>query len=1075
MYGLNIDPNNPRGNPDPAELRELGVEMVRYTYHDPTGGDQLDVGKAGFFSQRVRSYREAGIGSLLILTYDTYPNRPDPAAPDAEWDTYIERFARRAGQIANLLGPWQPALQVWNEPDHPVHPGYVPTLREAVFGRMLRRTHAAIKNVNPNLKVVAGGLAAGNPDWLTKVIQSLGGELPADIVAFHPYGQRPDPDWPRPDWGFGSLSTLLNDYYKAGKNKPLWVTEMGVKEDDLSNNREQVAEFLRRYYRAITTRHSNQVQQLFWFCYSDGMVPTFGLRDSANNRKPAYQAYREVVSAGLPSTPAEPPPTPPSEPEPLPPTTLARFRYFAQYLEQNIIFGASDNLIQREMETELKGVRLKLFTEQIRQITEQMLLGSAFTVSPSEIESLFALQNEKDLYGLLRAIVLATHQRTGALSGRLGFHTRISAETEANASTNVAAVVRALSYVQPGNRLVITDMVKANGDESKLRGPDVFEANAYAQHRNGLVDNHAWNLQKLVRAIRDRGYQDRALLIIRLDGPDGGANVNVFNTVSLQKYELAILKFIRYLETVLPATPFKLILGNEPDLPSERLWSDPHVEPRAFTFNQFAPAMGTFMKRMARQRPDVTFLCPALSANLKRDYMSYYLALFGTERPENLIPCMHGYAGDVVALPGEQKNLLEQQAEALRTLAQFRFVSGTEIGSGNPLGDCDSLSDKGRFADVVAWVMLSVDHRTPPGQDNNWSFRINPTIDDPAARRFGEVVNRTQARVLRNIRAQGGAGLPLMRNFPADRPAYAVQYVSHNTPPLMVAGQTNAVQLTIRNTSYRTWAAGGANAIRVGYRWYTADGREVATSLWAALRTDLPYSLPPDQSVTLNCQLGAPRVADSYEVRWDIVEEMRTWFSWQGAPTLNVPITVKLEGDAPPPQPVGLSLSASHNNRQQGEDNLTQALDKNPYTRWSSRQPQQAGMWFQIDLGEARPVGHLRLDNELSPRDFPRSYAVKLSTDGQTWVKVAENPLNDRPLDVAFSPQQTRFIRVELTGDDAAWWSIHEVEISAEVLMSVSASHNNVVVGEDNLRQAFDGRPETRWSSQALQQPGMWF
>ena len=38
MFGLNIDPKNPRGNPAPAELRDLGVQMVRYTFYDSSGG-----------------------------------------------------------------------------------------------------------------------------------------------------------------------------------------------------------------------------------------------------------------------------------------------------------------------------------------------------------------------------------------------------------------------------------------------------------------------------------------------------------------------------------------------------------------------------------------------------------------------------------------------------------------------------------------------------------------------------------------------------------------------------------------------------------------------------------------------------------------------------------------------------------------------------------------------------------------------------------------------------------------------------------------------------------------------------
>ncbi len=760
----------------------------------------------------------------------------------------------------------------------------------------------------------------------------------------------------------------------------------------------------------------------------------------------------------------------------MPAVLLDRLHYFAQYLEQSIIFGKHDGVIQQQMDVELKGVNQSLTKTQIRQLTQHMLASSTLSVSSQEINSLYALQSQKDLYGTLRSIVLATHQRTGALTGRIGVHTRIAAETELNATTNTDAVKKVLEHVQPGSRMSVMDMVKASGDEGKLHDPDVFETNTYGQHRNGLVDNHAWNLQKLVRAIRDGGLQDRVILAIRIDGPDAGANVNVFDANTKQRYELAIFKLIRYLEAMLPAVPFKIALGNEPDLFKERQWSDPSADPRTYTLNQFAPAMGAFMKKLARQRPDVTFMCPALSAILKYDYLSYYTAFFGDERPENLIPCMHGYSADVQAMPGGQRNLVEQQAEALRAWGGFRHVSGTEIGSGNPFADCEALSEKGYFDDVIAWILLSTDHITPPEQDNNWNFRINPGIDDPTARHLADIINRTQARVLRNIRERGGVGLQIMSAHIVDRPAYAVEYVDHNTPTTMIAGQTNAVRVTIRNTSYRTWPAGGVNQVRLGYHWYTSDGRDVPSSLWEDNRASLPYDLRPGHSLSLNCNLSAPRTSGTYDVRWDMVEEMRTWFAWQGVPTLNVRVAVNADISISPPAPAGMSVSASHNNRQQGFDNVRQAIDNNPYTRWSTLQPQRPGMWFQIDLGQVRTLSQVRLNNEPSPLDYPRGYIVKVSRDGHNWTTVADNPLNDRPLNVTFSPRQVRFIRIEQTGSDPVfWWSIHEFGFSGEVRASASASHNNVLVGADNVMQALDGRPETRWSTRALQRPGMWF
>jgi hypothetical protein len=1089
MYGLNIDPRNGQGDPDPAELLALGVNAVRFTFKDSLAGHEPDREVVRFYRRQLEDMAEAGIHALVILTSESFPNKPPTWASDEVWADYIAGFAKRAAEIAKALAQWQPVFQIWNAPDHisATTPTYEPTLREAVYGRMLGETYQAIKAVDPALGVITAGLVSGQPEWLAAVIESLDGNLPADALALHPYTKRPDADWPDPDWGTGEVGELINAYRQV-VDLPFWITEIGV---DMPDDEDQ-ADYLRRFYRTIKAEFSDQVEQLFWFCYADGMAHPFGLVDLAGQPKPAYHAFREVtqsqvVAFGVAASAA---------------ISLNRLHEFARYLEQSIVFGQRNRDLQRQLEAELRGNEQRLAKADIWRISQQMAAGSSFALNQQEIEALDALQVQKDLYGLLRSIVLATHQRTGALTGRVGVHVRISAETDANASTNIEAVMKILQHVQPGNRMIIMDTVKAIADEGKLQAPDVFESNVYGQHRNGLVDNHAWNLQRLVRAIRDRGYQDRVILMIRLDGPDDGANVNPFNPDSLRKYELAIAKLLRYLEAMLPTVPFKISLGNEPDLPKERQWSDTTLDPRTYILEHFAAATGAFMKKMARQRPDVTFLCPALSANLKNEQLAYYSNFFGQDRPENLVPALHGYAADVATLPPGQRNLVEHQAALLRALGKFRHISGTEIGSGNPFGDTENLSEKSRFDDVVAWLLLSTDHRASPGQDNHWNFRIDPRVDDPTARYLADMINRSKNRVLRNIREWGGAGLQIIRDQPVELAAYAVAYTAHNVPDTTVAGHTNAVQITVRNASYRTWPAGGPNPVRIGYHWYTRGGDEVPAALWDDRRTHLPYNIPPGDSVTLNCEMGVPRAPGVYEIRWDMVEEMRTWFAWQGVPTLDVEINVRPEQvDEPaepptepelpetpeepepsePPEaevpetPGRLSLKSSHANRQQGAENLRQAIDGNPYTRWSTQQPQQPGMWLQIDLGEVRPVSQVRLDNEQSPADYPRGYVVQVSPDGQDWTTVAENPVNDRPLNVTFSPRDVRLIYIEQTGSDSVyWWSIHAIEVSGEVKMSARTSHNNIQVGADNLAQALDGRPETRWSSRSLQRPGMW-
>jgi alpha-L-arabinofuranosidase len=309
----------------------------------------------------------------------------------------------------------------------------------------------------------------------------------------------------------------------------------------------------------------------------------------------------------------------------------------------------------------------------------------------------------------------------------------------------------------------------------------------------------------------------------------------------------------------------------------------------------------------------------------------------------------------------------------------------------------------------------------------------------------------------------------------AAQPDYHVEYLAHTTPTVAIAGQTEPVQMTLRNSGARVWVAGGNHPFRLGYHWYTPDGKDVPASLWDDNRAHLPHDVQPGEQATVKANLGVPRAAGNYEVRWDMVEELRTWFAWQGAPTLNAPVQVK-EQTPPPPAPAGWQVSASHNNRTEGADNLRQAIDNNPATRWSTLAPQQPGMWFQIDLGSPRPVSRIVLNNDLSPRDYPRGYVVRLSSDGQQWRPVAENPRNDRPLEVIFSPRPARFIRIEQTGSDPTyWWSIHRVDISGEVTMSARASHNNTQSGADNVAQALDGQANTRWSTFTPQRPGMWF
>jgi hypothetical protein len=290
MPGLNIDPVNPKGNPDLNELVELGVTEVRFSYKDFSGGNEPNPEQVAFYSRQLERFTEAGIKSLLVLTYETFPGAPtDPAATEA-WHEYIDHFARRVGQLAQIVGPWMPTLQIWNEPDLPPHPEYIRTMTEALYAEMLQKSYRAIKDATPHLRVAAAGLAAGNPNWLNSVVNAAGGQLPADAIAVHPYGQRPEPNWPASTWGFGYVGDLLNSY-KDISDLPIIISEIG--EQHLTQPEQ--AEYLGRFFDNIGANFTNSVESIFWFCYSDGMVSPFGLVDRQGQRKPAYDVFSRAV------------------------------------------------------------------------------------------------------------------------------------------------------------------------------------------------------------------------------------------------------------------------------------------------------------------------------------------------------------------------------------------------------------------------------------------------------------------------------------------------------------------------------------------------------------------------------------------------------------------------------------------------------------------------------------------------------------------------------------------------------------------------------------------------------------
>ncbi len=276
-FGINIDPANPGGNPSAAELRALGARWVRIEWKAGPGYAEQD--------PVISELRAGGIRVLLLVDYSSVPGKPASNAGDNEWLAYNASYVAMTGELAMHYGDGVDAWQIWNEPDLSDPGGaYDPGVPAHMFGAMLRDATAAIRQ-HSSRPVVTGSLASGNPGYLSDAITAAG-PLTTDAVAVHPYGQRAPDDWPDPNWGFGNMSNLFSAY--LGFGQPLWVTEIGT--IDTVNQ----AEYLSNVFN-LAGEFGGDVPVVFWFCWSDAMVPPFGIVNADGSPKPAYANYQATA------------------------------------------------------------------------------------------------------------------------------------------------------------------------------------------------------------------------------------------------------------------------------------------------------------------------------------------------------------------------------------------------------------------------------------------------------------------------------------------------------------------------------------------------------------------------------------------------------------------------------------------------------------------------------------------------------------------------------------------------------------------------------------------------------------
>ncbi|MCZ7569695.1 MAG: discoidin domain-containing protein [Ardenticatenaceae bacterium] len=291
------------------------------------------------------------------------------------------------------------------------------------------------------------------------------------------------------------------------------------------------------------------------------------------------------------------------------------------------------------------------------------------------------------------------------------------------------------------------------------------------------------------------------------------------------------------------------------------------------------------------------------------------------------------------------------------------------------------------------------------------------------------------------------------------RPEWDVAWLEHRVPTELVVSPSARASLRFKNSGSRPWKAGSPNPVRVGYHWY--DGAGNLVSALGDLRTALPKDIAPDEEVAFAAAFATPDRPGGYTLEWDLVEEGVSWFKDRGVSPLRAAISIQ----AQPPATNGWIATASHNPAE-----VERAIDRDPHTSWSSRVAQQPDMFFQVDIGQLKPIDMVTV---ASPgHGFAAGYRVRVSPDGANWITVAERASNNEDIRALFNPINVRYVRIEQTGtvSDNTRWLISEISLHENPLWVADASHNNA-----DVARAFDNREDTVWTTGAPQTADMWF
>ncbi len=256
VLGINVAG---RGEQSAQQIAGLGSRIARFDTYP-------DADLRGW----INSLHDLGIQVVATLASTALTHNPD------NWWGWLQYWKQ-------FYGPYVDYWQIGNEPDHQSPSSW--TMDPGAYSHLTMLSRHAFGD---NAYLIGAGLASGDTQGWPR---QLNWEH-VNAGACHPYAKDKNDSNPNQP-----IDVLFNGYKRIFGDKPLWVTEYHARQIGM----------------AAALRDDSRIEHGLAFCFSDSMVPGFGLIED----EAALADYKAAAGA---QTTQHPAPTP----EPTP--TGARFQ-----------------------------------------------------------------------------------------------------------------------------------------------------------------------------------------------------------------------------------------------------------------------------------------------------------------------------------------------------------------------------------------------------------------------------------------------------------------------------------------------------------------------------------------------------------------------------------------------------------------------------------------------------------------------------------------------------------------------------------------------------------------------------